>query len=251
MPSSRITSLCWKGYSSHLLRVLEQKEMIPGTAYIRTLIIRTPTFSFWFSVSWDVPTSAFFHSREYVQYFMIPGTCYVPDAYDTRYVLYRYLFIRTWVVVRMRAWVVVCMRAWVVVRMTPTFRPTNSCIVSGWWYAWYLRSTQETAVSSRVPYEVPFSSRCTTKSIAKNSPTGSLPPAVPLAITRTFRPWTHTSDDSYIYQLSLVVATAIVSFPTFGAPNPTKSTLQRSNFLERRAPSEAWIGGNISGCHCR
>ena len=30
-------------------------------------------------------------------------------------------------------------------------------------------------------------------------------------ITRTFRPWTHTSDDSYIYQLSLVVATATVS----------------------------------------
>ena len=27
-------------------------------------------------------------------------------------------------------------------------------------------------------------------------------------ITRTFRLWTHTSDDSYIYQLSLVVATA-------------------------------------------
>ena len=26
-----------------------------------------------------------------------------------------------------------------------------------------------------------------------------------------FRPWTHTSDDSYIYQLSLVVATATVS----------------------------------------
>ena len=25
-----------------------------------------------------------------------------------------------------------------------------------------------------------------------------------------FRPWTHTSDDSYIYQLSLVVATATV-----------------------------------------
>ena len=40
---------------------------------------------------------------------MIPGTCYVPDAYDTRYVLYRYLFIR----------------AWVVVRMTPTFRPVS------------------------------------------------------------------------------------------------------------------------------
>ena len=136
--------------------------------------------------------------------FMIPGTCYVPDAY-TRYVLYRYLYIRAWVVVRTRTWVVV--------RMTPTttFRPTNSCIASGWWYAWYLRSAQETAVSSRVPYEVTFSSRCTTKSIEKNSPTGSLPPAVPLAITRTFRPWTHTSDDSYIYQMSLVVATATVS----------------------------------------
>ena len=40
--------------------------------------------------------------------------------------------------------------------------------------------------------------------------TGSLPPAVPLAITPTFSPWTHTSDDSYIYQLSLVLATAIV-----------------------------------------
>ena len=53
--------------------------------------------------------------------------------------------------------------------------------------------------------------RCTTKSIAKKS-TGSLPPAVPLAITPTLSPWTHTSDDSYIYQLSLVLATATVSF---------------------------------------
>ena len=51
-----------------------------------------------------------------------------------------------------------------------------------------------------------------TKSIAKESTTGSLPPAVPLAITPTFSPWTHTSDDSYIYQLSLVLATATVSF---------------------------------------
>ena len=48
--------------------------------------------------------------------------------------------------------------------------------------------------------------------MAKKSPTGSLPPAVPLAITPTFRPWTHTSDDSYFYQLSLVVATATLSF---------------------------------------
>ena len=51
-----------------------------------------------------------------------------------------------------------------------------------------------------------------TKSIAKKSTTGSLPPAVPLAITPTFSPWTHASDDSYIYQLSLVLATATVSF---------------------------------------
>ena len=41
-----------------------------------------------------------------------------------------------------------------------------------------------------------------TKSNAKKSTTGSL------AITPTFSPWTHTSDDSYIYQLSLVLATA-------------------------------------------
>ena len=47
--------------------------------------------------------------------------------------------------------------------------------------------------------------------LQQKSPTGSLPPAVPLAITSTFRPCTHTSDDSYIYQLSLVVATATVS----------------------------------------
>ena len=50
-----------------------------------------------------------------------------------------------------------------------------------------------------------------TKSIAKKRTTGSLPPAVPLAITPTFSPWTHTSDNSYIYQLSLVLATATVS----------------------------------------
>ena len=35
---------------------------------------------------------------------------------------------------------------------------------------------------------------------------------MPLAITPTFSPWAHTSDDSYIYQLSLVSATATVSF---------------------------------------
>ena len=34
---------------------------------------------------------------------------------------------------------------------------------------------------------------------------------MPLAITPTFSPWTRTSDDSYIYQLLLVLATATVS----------------------------------------
>ena len=42
----------------------------------------------------------------------------------------------------------------------------------------------------------------------RTSPPSPLPsPGLP----PTFRPWTHTSDDSYIYQLSLVVATATVS----------------------------------------
>ena len=77
----------------------------------------------------------------------------------------------------------------------------------------------ELAQSTRVRYtdmgvtnEVPFSSRCKTISMANKSPTGSLSPAVPLAITPTSRPWTHTSDDSYFYQLSLVLATATVSY---------------------------------------
>ena len=37
---------------------------------------------------------------------------------------------------------------------------------------------------------------------------GSLPPVVPLAITRTNAPWTHAPVGSYIYQLSLDLATA-------------------------------------------
>ena len=40
---------------------------------------------------------------------------------------------------------------------------------------------------------------------------------------RTFRPWTHTPDDSYMYQLSLVVATAAVSFYRGWTSNSTKS----------------------------
>ena len=125
----------------------------------------------------------------------------MPDAYDTRYVLYRYLFSPAWVVVRMRAWVVV--------RMTPTFRPTNSCITGG---------THDTYVPPKkqlyrrgYPMKSHPAADARQKSIAKKSPTGPLPLAVSLAITPTFRPWTHTSDDSYIYQLPLVVATATVS----------------------------------------
>ena len=34
----------------------------------------------------------------------------------------------------------------------------------------------------------------------------------PIMRTPMFSPWAHTSDDSYIYQLSLVLATASVSF---------------------------------------
>ena len=69
-----------------------------------------------------------------------------------------------------------------------------------------------TTFAATLPRLAAFSSRCTTKSIAKKSTRGSLPPAMPLEITPTFSPWAHTSDDSYIYQLSLVLATATVSY---------------------------------------
>ena len=67
--------------------------------------------------------------------------------------------------------------------------------------------------------------------MAKKSPTGSLPPAVPLAITPTFSPWTHTSDDSYFYQLSLVVATATVSFEKVGGVFHTNFNTTTPQFL--------------------
>ena len=54
--------------------------------------------------------------------------------------------------------------------------------------------------------------RCTINSTAVSLFVYSL---VGGGIRRTFRPWTHTSDDSYIYQLSLVVATATVSYSIF------------------------------------
>ena len=107
----------------------------------------------------------------YVPHFMIPGTYYVPNTYDTRYVLCtRY----------------VCTTLAVVLLIVQLY--CYLFFVSGWWYAWYLRSAQETAVSLFV-YSL-----------------------VGGGITQTFRLWTHTSDDSYIYQLALVVATATVSF---------------------------------------
>ena len=72
-----------------------------------------------------------------------------------------------------------------------------------------------------------------TKSIAKKSTTGSLPPAVPLAIiTPTFSPWTHTFDDSYIYQLSLVLATATVSFSAQYRQRKTYHSFQRTEHLK-------------------
>ena len=87
-----------------------------------------------------------------------------------------------------------------------------------------------------------------TKSTAKKRTTGSLPSAVPLAITPTFGPWTHTSDDSYIYQLSLVLATATVSstdeYPlkNMGKYSSTDEhplrMMGRYLYLSRRTPSQ-------------
>ena len=80
---------------------------------------------------------------------------------------------------------------------------------------------------------------------------------VPLAITRTNGPWTHTSDDSYIYQLPLVLATATISefrdqmaistslteqvyTPTFSVrPNlPTHSCCLPSQYRRRREQND-------------
>ena len=47
-----------------------------------------------------------------------------------------------------------------------------------------------------------------------------------------FRPWTHTSDDSYIYQLSLVVATATVSYQVLTGIPRRHSPLVVSSFLK-------------------
>ena len=56
---------------------------------------------------------------------------------------------------------------------------------------------------------------------------------MPLAITPTFSPWTHTSDDIYIYHLSLVLATATVSYDT--------STRCTYSSLETLVPGAAYL----------
>ena len=84
MLSSRITSLCWKGWSSHLLRVLERKGiytyLIPGT-YTNIFFLISVWWNeytylpgmytnifFLISVWWDIRTSSFFHSRAFFLY---------------------------------------------------------------------------------------------------------------------------------------------------------------------------------------
>ena len=77
---------------------------------------------------------------------------------------------------------------------------------------------------------------------------GSIPPVVPLAITRTNGPWRHTSDDSYIYQLSLVSATAIVSFilsNLFFAPTSTIQVGRGKVLPEAITPA---VGSVLIGC---
>ena len=110
MPSSRVTSLCWKGKDSYLLRVLERKRMIPGTTYIRTWYVHQH-FLF------DFP----FHE------------------------IYRHLLFFTLGRMYHTLWFQV--RTMYQMRMIPGKYCIAICLfVSGWWYAW-LRSAQETAVS--------------------------------------------------------------------------------------------------------
>ena len=60
---------------------------------------------------------------------------------------------------------------------------------------------------------------------------------MPLAITPTFSPWTHTSDDSYIYQLSLVLATATVSYTQAeGTNNPTGPAYIKNVYIVYEVP---------------
>ena len=56
-----------------------------------------------------------------------------------------------------------------------------------------------------------------------------------------FRPWTHMSDDSYIYQLSLVVATATVSLTTTNKSNTLAEAFSAKTFSKTLpAVSQEW-----------
>ena len=62
---------------------------------------------------------------------------------------------------------------------------------------------------------------------------------------KTFSPWTHTSDDSYIYQLSLVLATATVSFI------PVRIIALRSRFTMHPLPITAAAQQIVCTHYCR
>ena len=83
--------------------------------------------------------------------------------------------------------------------MIPTFRPRNSCIVAG-------------TLWSPIQQQMHDKINCKKESYRLSSTCGAL------AITPTFRPWTHTSDDSWIYQLSRVVTTATVLYLLYFIP---------------------------------
>ena len=94
MPSSRITSL------------LEGLQFTPPSS-ARTKVHDT---RYYVRITYVLPgtyTNIFFLIFLFMRYtgvcfFSLSGVC--TTLCDTRYVLYRYLFIRAWVVVRMRAW---------------------------------------------------------------------------------------------------------------------------------------------------
>ena len=80
-----------------------------------------------------------------------------------------------------------------------------------------------------------------TKLTANKSPTSSLPPAVPLAITPTISPWTHTSDDIYIYELSLVVAAATLSSHFIVYITRKAQTAQTAHKQHRVRATTSWL----------
>ena len=67
---------------------------------------------------------------------------------------------------------------------------------------------------------------------------------MPLAITRTFRPWTHTSDDSYIF----VVATATVSFSEGDIDGAWFDFIHRCRLCFAQYGQEERVGGSSDVC---